>query len=107
MKVRLMIGDSQGWIELEQFDQLVFANWSNGISSFPMYSNETGDIFECGFNAAESEVVAYDIIQNDFFAKKVEKISEVLIQKRIREAIEEASPDVAKLLAIAAKFKRG
>jgi hypothetical protein len=62
-----------------------------------MYDEDTMQIFECGFNAKESLIVAYSEISFEEFRRKIESISEKIIKSAISEAVKNASDSVSAL----------
>lgn len=92
-----LIGDYRGYRELQQFNPIVSSNWSEHGQIFPMYDLDTMQIFECGFNAQESLIVAFAEISAEEFRRKISSISEKLIKSAIREAVKEASESVSAL----------
>lgn len=97
-------GVYEGFRVLEMFDPMVGKVWSSTGEFFPMYDPETNEIFECGFNSAFSTVVAYAEIDVKDFREKLKECAQEVIEKRVREAIEKASNEVAPLWMLAEFF---
>lgn len=97
-------GVYEGFRVLEMFDPMVGKVWSSTGEFFPMYDPETNEIFECGFNSAFSTVVAYAEIDIKDFREKLKECAQEVIEKRVREAIEKASNEVAPLWMLAEFF---
>lgn len=98
MRVYCMVeGQYKGYRELTSFNPIVSNNWSKEHKVFPMYDDQTMQIFECGFNAQESLIVAYAEISFNEFKRKIESLSEKIIKTAISEAVKEASDSVSAL----------
>lgn len=98
MKVYCLLRDEfRGYRDLRSFNPIVSTNWSTDSQIFPMYDEDTMQIFECGFNAKECLIVAYSEITIEDFRRKIESISEKIIKSAISEAVKNASDSVSAL----------
>lgn len=89
----------KGFRDLEPFCREVSSSWSKTGQTFPMYDNETKEIFECGFNVSSGYVVAYAQVSMSEFRKKTESIAQKIINDNIAEAMKKASARIEDIYA--------
>lgn len=92
-------GAFKGYRELQSFNQVIQENWSEGALTFPMFDLETSEIFECGFNRLQGELVAYREVTMQEFRERASKMAEKVLQRAIEEAIKKASSDASSIYA--------
>lgn len=91
-------GVFKGFRELSFFKKSVSDAWSKTGQFFPMYDDETGELFECAFNAEQGFIVAYAELDNKEFRKKLEKKAQELINMELTEAMIKASAKASEIL---------
>ncbi len=92
-------GVFKGFRELSSFRPEVSSVWSKTGEIFPMFDDETGEIFECGFNNEESVIVAYAEISAQEFRARLERIAHDVIFADVQKAMTEASKKASVLLS--------
>lgn len=97
-------GVYEGWRELEMFNSVVGKYWCKSGEFFPMYDPETNEIFQCGVNTSTNVIIAYLEVDAKEFRERLKECAQEVIEKRVREAIEKASNEVAPLWMTAGLF---
>jgi hypothetical protein len=92
-------GVFKGFRELQTFRSEVSLVWSKTGEIFPMFDEDTGEIFECGFNKERAEIVAFGEISAKEFRARLEHIARDIIMSDVQKAITEASKKASVLLS--------
>lgn len=92
-------GVYKGFRTLDTFRPEVSFAWSKTGEIFPMFDEETGEIFECGFNNIRSEIVAYRDVSVSEFRNRLTKCAQDMLVEEARKAIFEASKKASVLLS--------
>lgn len=88
----------KGFRELCFFKKVVSDSWCKTGQFFPMYDEDSGELFECAFNPDSGLIVAYAELDNKEFRKRLENKAQELINMELTEAIIKASAKASELL---------
>ena len=91
-------GVYQGVRNLASFKPEVSNAWCKSGEFFPVYDEETFEIFECGFNAKTGWIIAYREVSMQEFRQRLEKEAQRLIAMQIEEAMQRAKDEASALL---------